>query len=127
MPKFVIEREIPGAGKLTPEQLKSDLTKDSDLSVSEINAIISAATANKGEAVINGNEKTIAVALVKSQGFLGDAEKAKSYLRGGGSIQLNDKTVTLSLAQVEAIIREIDAAYPSGGRTFIQSILPGGR
>ena len=23
MPKFVIEREIPGAGKLTPEQLKS--------------------------------------------------------------------------------------------------------
>ena len=23
MPKYVIEREIPGAGKLTPEQLKS--------------------------------------------------------------------------------------------------------
>ena len=29
MPKYVIEREIPGAGKLTAEQLKVDLRKNS--------------------------------------------------------------------------------------------------
>jgi len=112
------------------ETLRSELMsrrKELNLDVSAIDTILDETGVIKEKVNISGKEKDIAVALVKAQGFGGSAQTAKDYILGGGAININGSEVVLSKRQAESIVKEIDAAYPSGKRSFWNSIFPGGK
>ena len=109
------------------EELSAGLRENTDLTDGDISALLAEGGVIKQEASITGNEKALAVALVKSQGFGGEAQAAKDYLISGGEIEINGKTVKLTKQQVEGVISEIDKAYPKKKRGFFQSLLPGGK
>lgn len=74
MPKFVIEREIPGAGKLTPEQLKA-ISQTScgvlDKMGSQIQWVHSYVTDNKIYCIYNAQNKEMVREHAKQGGFSG--------------------------------------------------------
>lgn len=109
------------------EELSAALHEKTKLSVSDINALLDEKGAIKEAASIDGQEDAIAVALVKSQGFLGDAQAAKDYIDSAKELDINNKMVKLSARQIQAIKDAIDKAYPGGTRSLIQSVLPGGK
>lgn len=108
----------------TRAELSVALRANTKLTDGDINAVLDAAKVNEEKASIAGNETTIAIALVKS---LGDVAKAKAYLESGGTIEVNGTKVQLSQRQIDAVEAEMDAQYPTGKRSFWQSILPGGK
>lgn len=111
----------------TYEELNSALHENTKLSVSDINAILEEKGITKETTSLDGMEDKIATALVKSQGFMGDAEKAKEYIASAKELKINGKMVKISARQKEAIKAAIDAAYPGGKRSLLQSIVPGGK
>ncbi|MBL0341347.1 MAG: DUF4242 domain-containing protein [Bacteroidetes bacterium] len=72
MPKFVIEREIPGAGKLTPEQLKA-ISQTScgvlDKMGSQIQWVHSYVTDNKIYCIYNAPNEEMVREHAKQGGF----------------------------------------------------------
>jgi hypothetical protein len=72
MPKFVIEREIPGAGKLTPEQLKGISQTSCDVLTkmgSQIQWVHSYVTTDKIYCVYNAPNEEMVREHAKQGGF----------------------------------------------------------
>lgn len=106
------------------EEIRATLVERTGLSATEINTLLASNGIIDEKVNLTGSESSVAIALVKS---FGDAEKAKQYLDSGAPVKINGSNVQLSARQTEAIKAAIDEQYPSGQRTILQRILPGGK
>lgn len=109
------------------DELSAGLREHTKLTDGDINTLLDEAGAVDDAGGVTGNEDQIAIALVKSEGFMGDTQAAKDYLDNNKSIPLNGKDVKLSARQIKAIKDAIDTAYPNGSRSFGESVLPWGK
>lgn len=108
---------------LSPAEIRSQLRQRTGLAVTDVDSLIAEANISAGSGFSDATLSNIGVQIVKK---LGTVDAAKQYV-SGGKITSGGKTYELSRAEREKVNAAIDQAYPGGGRTFLQRILPGGK
>lgn len=113
----------------SPDEIKSVLFERTKLNVSEINSLMGEGRIVKEDVKLTPEQnKNVAIATRKAMADFGlsgeeELQAAIEYIESG-EITSNGKKVTLTNKQIEDIVNELNNL---GERTFLESVLPGGR